>query len=486
MSKVKVFGTLIRRMEGSVAVIIALGLVAFLGIVSLAIDMGHLYTTRNELQNVADAAALAAAGNLIQDYGAGAVRDAAAAQQAALTVAQRQSQLSGQTAVGDADRNDLSLIFGAWDIYKGNPATAWTEIGSTCSSDSNANAVKVSITRASGTVYGPVSNFFGGILGFNTSQVAATAIAYLGYAHEVPTATVKVPLALPDTVLTASKGRSGWFAWMLGPREALATTKTYVFKDTGGKLVDNNVTTAPLDPTHAYLFTAGKNDAVPGTILDILTKVYTPSYTSSNPVYMAKLKLGQEIHARSEFKYGTSYISPIFQRLQKAYNYKTTGNANTAPPAGTAWRVTLPVYGTTPNPAASRQRQGSFMSLARLLAPFWPSEAYACYTMPPPKTYVNGFVNADITNVTYSSTADNGNYTYPKTIDSVTYTDKKDFLTNYPNSVWNLNKVTIENVTDGSTVSPPGTTSGGPSNQVINPGAPGNTGAFASIPVLVK
>ena len=198
MSKVKVFGTFFRRTEGSVAVIAALGLVAFLGMVSLAIDMGHLYTTRNELQNVADAAALAAAGNLIHDYGAGAERDAAAAQQAALTVAQRQSQLSGQTAVGDADRNDLSIIFGAWDIYTGNPATAWTEIGSTCSSTSNANAVKVSIRRASGTVYGPVANVFAGILGINTSEVAATAIAYLGYTIGVPPGTVPVPLTLPD------------------------------------------------------------------------------------------------------------------------------------------------------------------------------------------------------------------------------------------------------------------------------------------------
>ena len=217
MSKVKVFGKLMRRTEGSVAVITAIGIVAFFGMVSLAIDMGHLYTTRNELQNVADAAALAATGNLIHDYGAGAVRDAAAAQQAALTVAQRQSQLSGQTAVGDADRNDLSIIFGAWDIYKGNPATAWTEIGPTCSSDSNANAVKISIRRASGTVYGPVSNFLGGILGFNTSEVGAKAIAYLGYTHEVPTATVKVPLTLPDTVLTASKADSAGLPGCWGP-----------------------------------------------------------------------------------------------------------------------------------------------------------------------------------------------------------------------------------------------------------------------------
>ena len=37
-----------------------------------------------------------------------------------------------------------------------------------------------------------------------------------------------------------------------------------------------------------------------------------------------------------------------------------------------------------------------------------------------------------------------------------TYTDKKDFLNRYPNSTWNVNTVTIENVTDTSTVSPPG------------------------------
>ena len=45
--------------EGAIAVLTALGLVAFIGFASLAIDMGHLYTVRNELQNVADAAALA-------------------------------------------------------------------------------------------------------------------------------------------------------------------------------------------------------------------------------------------------------------------------------------------------------------------------------------------------------------------------------------------------------------------------------------------
>jgi Flp pilus assembly protein TadG len=485
-----------RGTEGSVAVIIALGIVALLGAASLAIDMGHLYTVRNELQNSADAAALAAASNLIKDNGTGtAVRDPDAAKQAALLVAQRQSQLSGLPNVSDADRNDLAITFGVWNINAASPDVAWTEIGPTCGIYSNANAVKITIIRGADTVFGPVTNFCAGIFGHNTSQIAATATAYLGYTTETLPGTVQVPLTLPNTVLTAAKGQTGWFARLFGPAEAVASARTYKFRDTGGGYVNTSVTSAnPLDPAQAYLFTVGQNDSVPGTIWDILNRVYDPTHTSSNPVVVGDLKLGQQIYARSEFMYGNAYIGPIFQRLQKAYYYKTTGNANTAPPAGTPWRVTLPVYGTTPHPLAFRHRYPGSLFLARLLAFLGPSEAYACYTMPPPKTYVNGFANADITGVTYNASGNEGSYTYPKTIStppplsgSTTYTDKKDFLERNSGSVWNVNTVTIENVTDADTAPPStgGSLSGGQSNQNITPGG-ANKGAFASIPRLVK
>jgi hypothetical protein len=266
-----------------------------------------------------------------------------------------------------------------------------------------------------------------------------------------------------------------------------SSKKTYVFRDTGGVNVDKKVTEAePLDPTHAYLFTVGKNDAVPDTLWDILNRVYDPNHTSSNPVAVGDLKWGQQIYPRSEFMYGKQYIAPIFQRLQWAYNYKTTGNKNTAPVAGTPWRVTLPVYSTTPHPLALQHLREGF--LARLLAFISPTEAYACYTMPPPKAYVTGFVNADITNVTYSSSCDDCSYTFPKTINGHKYTDKKDCLETYSNSTWNKNTVTIENVTDGDTAPPAdhgGSLSGGLSNHDINPDGTAK-GAFASIPRLVK
>jgi len=54
--------------RGGVLVLVALLLFVFIGIAALAIDIGYLSTTKNELQDVADAAALAGAGYLGSVY----------------------------------------------------------------------------------------------------------------------------------------------------------------------------------------------------------------------------------------------------------------------------------------------------------------------------------------------------------------------------------------------------------------------------------
>jgi hypothetical protein len=484
-------GSLARDTNGAVAVMAVFILLALLGAASLAIDMGQLYAVRNTLQNTADAAALAAAGNLITTQNGVAVRDAAAARQAALTVAQRQRQLAGLPDVDPDARNDLTILFGEWNLKTGDPQTAWTEIGSTCDSNSNANAIKITLRRGALTLIGPVSNMFACIFGVNTTEVTATAIAYLGYTDEVQTGAIQVPLALPSTMLTAANGRAGWFARLFGPGEAVAdTTKTLVFKDTGGANVTNTVPTNPvanLDSNQPYFYTVKSTDSVPNTIKNTLAKIYTPSLTGTAtvPVLVADLKVGQQIYPRSEYPWGRTWIGPIFQNLQKAYYYKTTGSATTAPATGTAWRTTLVVHGL--RSTASLPRKAGFLSLARLLAPFWASEAFACSTITYPTIQVSTFVNADITGVTYNTSSCNDcSYTFPKTIDGVTYTNKKDCLTRLPTSTWNANTVTIKNVTDASTVSPPGSLSGGPSSKGINTAAPSNVGAIATVARLVK
>jgi Flp pilus assembly protein TadG len=485
--------TFIRKTEGATAVVIALSIFAFLGVASLAIDMGHLYTVRNQLQNVADAAALAGVEKLIQkDSSGNAYRDSTLATAAAMQVAQSQSRLDGLPVVTDDQRNDLSLNFGVWDIYAGtsssNDDLAWTLIGPVVdSTNTTANALRVTITRDSSTVFGPVTNLFAQTIGVSTSIVSATATAYLGYTSEVQTGGVQVPLALPSTGTgspLASNRQSGWFGRTFGPNEAVATTtKTLVFKDTGGSYVTSTVPTSPtanLDSAQGYWYTCASSNSVPDTIKNTLAKIYTPSLagTTSVPVVVSDLKVGQQIYPRSEYPWGRGYIGPIFQNLQKAYYYKTTGNATTAPAAGTAWRTTLAVH--KPMSTASLPQKTGFMSLARLFAPFWASEAYACSTLTTPTIMVAGFVNVDITGVTYNSTTSDDCTSYTG------YSSKKDCLTNKSTSTWNANTVTIKNVTDTSTVSPAGSVSGGPSANKINTGASGNVGSFATTGKLVK
>ncbi|KVC95485.1 pilus assembly protein TadG [Burkholderia ubonensis] len=53
-----------RRQRGAVAVVVAIALAVLIGFVGLALDLGKLYVTRSELQNSADACALAAARDL--------------------------------------------------------------------------------------------------------------------------------------------------------------------------------------------------------------------------------------------------------------------------------------------------------------------------------------------------------------------------------------------------------------------------------------
>jgi hypothetical protein len=533
MGKRKFFGTLISKTEGSVAVIGAIGLVVFLGVVSLAIDMGHLYTVRNELQNVADAAALAATNALIKDNGVAAERDAATAKLKALEVAQGQSKASNQKVdgqfVADDKRNDLEILFGTWNVKAADPSTAWTKIGDTCDSDSNANAVKITITRGAGTVYGPVSNLFAGFFGVDTSTVAATAIAYKLYINEIAPGSglaqgPQVPLVLPSTGTDSpivSNGRSsGWFARLFGPNEAVATTptaKTRVFRDTGGANVTVNSSTkliptsptAQVDPNHGYWYTGASSNSVPTTITNTLQKIYDTSLSgsSSAPALLPDLKVGQQVYPRSEYCYGRGYIGPIFQQLKYAYNYKTTGNKNNAPAAGTPWVTTVAVHGAY---HASLPRQGGFTPLARLLTFFSPTQAYACATLTVPTISVYGFTKVSITDVKYNSTTSEegvnkpGTSTaikYPITIatpapinnplnpnKTTTYTDQKDFLDRYPNSTWNLNTATINSYPGASTVLSVSTQlTGGPSNQDINPVATTGTGMFVDNgAVLVK
>ncbi len=58
----------LNNQKGTVVVVVALVLLLLIGFAALALDVGHMMVKRNELQNVADSAALAATGKLGSIY----------------------------------------------------------------------------------------------------------------------------------------------------------------------------------------------------------------------------------------------------------------------------------------------------------------------------------------------------------------------------------------------------------------------------------
>ena len=228
--------------EGSIAVMVAIAMVVLLGAASLAIDVGQLFTVRNELQNTADSAAIAAARALIVEDTANrdVYRDATGAYNKAISMIQAGATNQGLT--WDPNGYQISVTFA---YYNDHALTSkWNLIGVTgdkseVASSSNANAVQVTVKRAadkSTYKYGPVTNFFAGVLGFGTTKVAASAKAYMGYTALTYKGTVQLPLALPATggdSPLASKGNPGWWDRVFGPDEAVAsapTTKTNCFQ----------------------------------------------------------------------------------------------------------------------------------------------------------------------------------------------------------------------------------------------------------------
>jgi hypothetical protein len=146
---------LVRRDDGSVAVIAGAAIATAVGIAAFTIDLSNAYSVQGRLQNAADAAALAAAQTLSRSE-----EDARAL---ALDFAQRNVSAADGTVATTAD-----VSFGQYDPKAGAFTPAATPY----------NAVKV-VTRRGVASGNPVETYFGGIFGVSTIDVEADAIAVL-------------------------------------------------------------------------------------------------------------------------------------------------------------------------------------------------------------------------------------------------------------------------------------------------------------------
>ena len=159
--------------RGVSALLVTVLVLLLLGFVSLGIDVGYLYVVRNELQNIADASALAATRELGHIYEGlsyeeqqnyDCTSDEATIKQAAKEVAAK-NQAGGKKPI---TLNDNDIIIGQWN-GKNRTFTPTTN---------QPDAVRV-IARRDDVANGPVTTFFARIMGKDTIGVSAKATAAL-------------------------------------------------------------------------------------------------------------------------------------------------------------------------------------------------------------------------------------------------------------------------------------------------------------------
>jgi len=156
--------------RGASAILVAVCLIVLLAVAALAIDVGYLFATKNELQNIADAAALAAGRQLgaiyepmTYDEQTAYVCDPTDILPIAKNVAVKNKAAGVNIIIKDED-----IIIGQWDgAAKAISATL-----------NQPDAVKVTARRQSG-VNGAVTTFFAKILGIDNVGLSADATAAL-------------------------------------------------------------------------------------------------------------------------------------------------------------------------------------------------------------------------------------------------------------------------------------------------------------------
>lgn len=173
------------------AIIAAVFLLAMLGIGAFAIDLGRWFVVKNELQNAADAAALAGAGRLYPSIASGPNWAAAA------------TEGNNAVSLNASDKVALStgtVVPGYWDFAT---QTFDATTGKTPGTN-DLPALRVTVERKAGVNTGPVAMTFGRIFGTETMDAAATATAVSSLAPSMAAAGTMAPFAISSCIVGAS------------------------------------------------------------------------------------------------------------------------------------------------------------------------------------------------------------------------------------------------------------------------------------------
>jgi hypothetical protein len=194
----RLIGPLVMNQRGVTAAVIAVMLFVLLGLAALAVDLGHLYVVRNELQNAADAGALAGARVLYNEEGTSVNVNA---NQVGCDAARANRSDKIPVEVNWTSGNEGDVQRGHWSFatrtFTPNPSTAPIDLWNVSAEELDANpdfinAVQVTARRQAT----PAASFFARIFGHSGFQLSATAVAYIGFAGTLTPFDVDEPIAI--------------------------------------------------------------------------------------------------------------------------------------------------------------------------------------------------------------------------------------------------------------------------------------------------
>lgn len=165
------------RRRGATAVFVVIMLPVIAGFAALTVDVGMLYSTRADLQNSADAAAMAGARALTTDDMMRLRMNAAD------TYAMSVVRLMVERSIAQVSRHNHSFGASQTSISPGDVGIGWLDLTSateplnTGASPSSYNAVQVVVRRSTESRNGPVNLLFAWIFGKRISDVTASAAA---------------------------------------------------------------------------------------------------------------------------------------------------------------------------------------------------------------------------------------------------------------------------------------------------------------------
>jgi hypothetical protein len=190
--------------NGATMIFTAICIFMLIAFTALAVDISHLVVTRNELQNAADAGALAGARFLYTINGS-AVNTGANQIAIDASVANLSDNSAVEVLSGEVERGHWSFIAKTFTPNETatDPVDLWDVPWQTLDANPNfINAIRVRTRRQST----PVQSFFAKIFGRQGFQQTAVAVAYIGFAGTLQPLEADTPIVICKEALTNGGG----------------------------------------------------------------------------------------------------------------------------------------------------------------------------------------------------------------------------------------------------------------------------------------